>query len=100
MSHEALPDESAAVGQAVWKSIRLGIEEQAWRSDAVARHDHDTRLLLVEMAIRIVVHGAVCDALFVDYNLAHRRPRPQDHAVLNRSEERRVGKDGTSGGEP
>ena len=69
MSHQPLPHQPAAVGQALREVPRLRVEEQSRGADAVAGHDHDTRPLLGEAAIGIVVQGAARQSCRVDGDL-------------------------------
>ena len=59
MEHQVLADESAIVGEAIWKQAGPGIQEQSRRADAVARHLYDACLLPLQASIRVIVDHSI-----------------------------------------
>src|SRR5204863_6447275 len=58
------------------------VEQQAWRTDAVARQDDGASALLLHAAIPVVINGAVRAPARIYRDLAHARVRTQLHSRL------------------
>ena len=81
MEHEVLAERAGRIGKAVREELRLGIEQESRRSDAVRAHHDDARSLLAQLALPVVVECALRASLCVQRDFAHARPRPELSAL-------------------
>ena len=84
VQHQVLAHQARAVGQALRKPGRGGVEQQAWRADAVAGQHHDLGALQLLAALAIVVDDAGGHVVVVHQDLAHAAVRLQLHAGAQR----------------
>ena len=70
--HDVFPHQSASVGQAVWKQVALGVEEDPGGREGARGEDHDACAgLLVEAGVLIDVVDAGRPSPRVDRHLTH-----------------------------
>src|SRR4030095_15033069 len=71
MEHEVLAHQPAAVGEAVGKPCRRGVQQNARGADAVARQDDHLSTLKAFLAVFVVINDTVRETSFVQRDLAH-----------------------------